>query len=86
MLNVLRSVRSLYVPLRGADAGLSQVQVGWAVTICFAVDSLLIFPSGVAMDRRAGALPGGGGSGRNTPARYTRKHAPRMWAAASDGV
>ena len=50
-LNVLRSVRSLYVPLRGADAGLSQLQVGWAVTVCFAVDSLLIFPSGVAMDR-----------------------------------
>ena len=57
-LNALRAVRQLYLPLHGADAGMSELQVGWAVTIGFALDSALIVPSGVVMDRRGRKLTG----------------------------
>ena len=57
-LNALRAVRQLYLPLHGADAGMSELQVGWAVTIGFAWDSALIVPSGVVMDKRGRKLTG----------------------------
>ena len=57
-LNALRAVRQLYLPLHGADAGMSELQVGWAVTIGFALDSALIVPSGVVMDKRGRKLTG----------------------------
>ena len=57
-LNALRAVRQLYLPLHGADAGMTELQVGWAVTIGFALDSALIVPSGVVMDKRGRKLTG----------------------------
>jgi len=51
-LNALRAVRSLYLPLHGANAGLSPVQVGWAATVGFLLDSALIVPAGMVMDAR----------------------------------
>jgi MFS family permease len=82
-LNALRAVRALYIPLHGANTGMTGVQVGWAgallsartrccafcdasaashsvlaVTLGFALDSLLIVPSGVLMDRRGRKLTG----------------------------
>lgn len=57
-LNALRAVRALYIPLHGANLGLTKMQIGWAVTLGFALDSLLIVPSGMLMDRKGRKLTG----------------------------
>ncbi len=57
---LLRSARTVLLPLVGVGIGLDTVSIGFVVAVSAAVDVLLFYPAGLAMDRfgrRATAIP-----------------------------
>jgi MFS family permease len=57
---LLRSARTVLLPLVGVRIGLDTVSIGFVVAVSAAVDVLLFYPAGLAMDRfgrRATAIP-----------------------------
>ena len=57
---LMRSARTLLMPLLGADLGLAAASIGLVVSLAAVVDVLMFYPAGVIMDkhgRRATAVP-----------------------------
>jgi MFS family permease len=57
---LMRAARNVLLPLLGAELGLTPATIGVAVALSAAVDVLLFYPAGVAIDRygrRATAIP-----------------------------
>ena len=51
MLMVLRSARNVVIAMKGDDMGASAVEIGYAFTAGYIVDSMLFIPVGWAMDK-----------------------------------
>jgi MFS family permease len=51
MLQLLRQARQVFLPLWGQSIGLDVAEIGFAISISWAVDMLLFLPAGVVMDR-----------------------------------
>lgn len=60
LINLLRAVRPVALPLAGESAGVSPAMIAWLLSLSAVVELMLFVPAGFAMDRwgrRASAVP-----------------------------